>query len=292
MVIRPDWTEPIKTKLIDLSRNVHYDSTLQTIISQLLSNDCFTDYPNQFDLYKAISDYYTVPLSNISIGYGATEIIERCFKAFDLKHLYIVSPAFEMVEIYCQLYKIPYTLVSYSDIQHISTGNTLYLANPNGNDGQAYDVTEHLNKFDLVLVDEVYSDFYDQYSLLYRLASNVVVIKSFSKSLGIAGFRAGFAVAIEPIISQLQLYRSNFVMCSFSSIIIPKIIHLLPEVISRMNETKEYLETHYSCVPSKANYVLFKRPNRYTEIFGCKKVDSLYRSALTDMNTLWKYQIA
>ena len=292
MISRPDWTQATVSKPIDLSRNVHYDSILQKSIQKHLLDSCFTNYPNQYDLYLAISDYYKIPINQLTIGYGATEVLERCIKALPVKHLHIVVPAFEMVEIYCQLYDIPFSIITLEDLDQLSDGDTLYIANPNGNDGTATDISAYLNKFKLVIVDEVYSDFYDSYSVLSKNFSNVIVVKSFSKSLGLAGFRTGFAVAIEDCTSVLQLYRSNFVMCTFSSVIIPKVITLTSEVVRRMLETKKYLEDRYDCVDSKANYVLFKQTNKYTDTFGHKKVNGLYRSALTDMETLCQYQIA
>jgi hypothetical protein len=60
------------------------------------------------------------------------------------------------------------------------------------------------------------------------------------------------------------------------------------EVIERMKITKKFLEQNYKCKASYANYVLFKKENKFTNIFGFQKVGDHFRMALTDMKTLNK----
>ena len=53
-----------------------------------------------------------------------------------------------------------------------------------------------------------------------------------------------------------------------------------------MQLTKKFLEKKFKCKNSYANYVLFKDNNKYTEKFGCKKIEGYYRMALIDMESL------
>ena len=61
---------------------------------------------------------------------------------------------------------------------------------------------------------------------------------------------------------------------------------MTPQVVERMQETKNYLENKFDCKKSFSNYVLFKSKNTYTEKFGAKMVDGYHRIALADMDTL------
>ena len=287
---RPDWTKQTKrTNGVDLSLNVHYDSALRAQIDSIIcSGISFHDYPEQTRLYSAISDYYGVDARTISIGYGATEILERIFKSSDFEVAYVVEPSFEMMRVYCSLYNKLYIPITIEQLWHIRPGKSsaLFIANPNGNDGSAVDISAIIDRYSYIVSDEVYADFYDKHSLLRSNSDNVIVVKSFSKSLGIAGFRCGFAVSNVDTTQQLQNCRSNFVMSSFASIIIPEIIYSTPSVVSRMNITKLFLESKFDCVPSRGNYVIFKQQNHYTRHFGAKTVNLGYRMALTDMKTL------
>lgn len=286
MLERPDWKINRPTTEIDLSKNVHYDATLVANIKDALaSHTSFHDYPNQYDLYLAISTYYNIPITNLTIGYGGTEVIERIFKTIPFDDVYIVEPTFEMLQVYCTLYNKRFHVISMEDVPNCS-GGTLYIANPSGNTGQVLDVTPYLHNFELCIVDEAYADFCSTYSILHSYPDNVIVVKTLSKSLGIGGFRVGFCVANNSITELLQATRSNFICSSFASKIIPQIINETPGVISRMLLTKQYLEGTYSCKPSNANYVLFSKPNRFTNKFNARVVQGYYRMALIDIETL------
>ena len=76
------------------------------------------------------------------------------------------------------------------------------------------------------------------------------------------------------------------VTTSIAALVIPEIINMTPEVVTRMKESKNFLEKKFNCKKSYANYVLFKEQNIYTEKFGAKKIDGFFRMALADMNTL------
>lgn len=288
IVDRPNWNNDKPTVPLDLSKNVHYDDDLNTECHILLySIDNINSYPNEFVLYKSISNYYHIPIDNLAIGFGATDIIERTIKSLDYNRLVIVSPTFEMVEVYCQLNAKEYIKINNDQIEAYANQNdALYIANPNGLTGDAIDIKHITSKFKYVIADEVYADFYNEYSLLNDCIDNVIVIKSLSKSLGLAGFRVGFSVASEELTKIIQMYRMNYVSNSISCFVIPYVIGMTKEVIARMNVTKNHLESTFKCKKSVANFVLFESPNKYTKKFGYKLVNGLYRMALTDMKTL------
>ena len=74
----------------------------------------------------------------------------------------------------------------------IDQNSAIYFVNPNGVNGEAHDLRNYRDKFKWFIVDEVYSDFYDKYSFIDDLSKNTIIIKSLSKSLGIAGLKSWF----------------------------------------------------------------------------------------------------
>ena len=104
-----------------------------------------------------------------------------------------------------------------------------------------------IQNFKYLIVDEVYSDFYSKYSVLNDKLKNLIVIKSLSKSLGFAGLRVGFCYGSKEIIKQIQALRMSQITTSIASLVVPKIINMTNEVISRMQLTKKILENKFEC---------------------------------------------
>ena len=289
-ISRPDWTLETIDKAIDLSKNVHFDYKLNKEIKKIFNEkkNFIINYANDYDLYKSISEYYKIPLTKLAIGFGATDLIQRTIFSLEIKKLYIVKSAFMMTDVYCKMINLDHEFIELDRIKNKSFNKdcAVYVANPNGVDGNCYDVSFLTEKFKYVISDEVYSDFYDKFSLSETKAKNVIVIKSLSKSLGIAGLRVGFCHADEILIKQIQKLRMSQIMASISSIVVPDIINMTPEVIDRMMVSKKFLEEKYACKSSHANYVLFEKENKYTDYFGCREVKGYFRMALADMKTL------
>lgn len=286
---RPDWKKIIQDKKIDLTKNVHYDKILNDKIKDIIKNSNFIlNYGNDSKIYKSISQYYKISVENISIGFGATDLIQRVINSIKIDKLYIVNPSFKMVDVYCKMIGLDYEFINFDQIDTIEKKNNsgIYIVNPSGNNGEAIDVKPYLKNFKWIVLDEVYSDFFDKFSLLGNVSSNTIIIKSLSKSLGVAGLRVGFCYGPDNLIDEVQKLRMSQVTTSVASLVIPEIIDMTPDVVSRMNESKVFLEKKFDCKKSYANYVLFKEKNMYTEKFGSKNVDGYFRMALADMNTL------
>lgn len=287
---RPDWCVELPDKDIDLSKNVHYDHNLNENLKELIRNKqkFIINYANDYKLYKAISDYYKIKIKNIAIGFGATDLIQRTIFSLNIKKLYIVKSAFMMVDVYCKMINLDFEFIDLEDLKNKKPDNesAVYIANPNGVDGNCFDVSFLVKKFKYIISDEVYSDFFDKFSLIADKSENVIIIKSLSKSLGVAGLRIGFCHASLSIIKEIQKLRMSQIATSISSITVPEIIKMTPAVISRMKQSKDFLEKNYKCKKSYANYVLFEKENIYTKFFGCRKIGGYYRMALADMETL------
>jgi histidinol-phosphate/aromatic aminotransferase/cobyric acid decarboxylase-like protein len=289
-ILRPSWMVNDKeNREIDLSKNVHFDSKLNLKVKELIDKKKYIlNYGNEFSLYEAICGYYNLDIGKVAIGYGAADILQRVIFSLNIDKLYIVKHSFAMIEIYCKMINLNYEIIDLEDLKkkNLEDNSAMYIANPNGFDGTSHDISELKDRFKFLILDEVYSDFSNKFSLLNKFQSNFIIIKSLSKSLGIAGLRVGFSYSSAKIANEIQKLRTSQVSSSIASIVVPEIISLTDEVIMRMIETKNFLEQKYDCKKSVANYVLFKKQNKYTKVFGSREIDGFHRMALTDMKTL------
>jgi histidinol-phosphate/aromatic aminotransferase/cobyric acid decarboxylase-like protein len=170
---------------------------------------------------------------------------------------------------------------------NVPEGNDVYyLINPNGNDGTILtkqEVLDMAKNYKYLIVDEAYGDFADE-SVIDEHVDNIIVLKTLSKSYAMPGARFGWCIANKTVIEYLRKYRP--ICATMPKQTLKQILNDIPNHAKRMIETRNYLEQEYDCVPSKSNYVLFKQPNKYTQKFGYKNVNGLYRMSLIDMETL------
>jgi histidinol-phosphate aminotransferase len=295
-MMRNNWTVcPIQYDKLNLSNAVCFDR--QLIDSITIDNKLsLFQYPNEYLVYQALSNYHSVPMQSLAIGFGLSELIPRIFSIYKHLTFKLITPTWQMAELYCQANKINYIKVEYKNFINLNlndlyTNNAdlLYIANPNGVNGQQLTSAEVLKLCDyykVVVVDEAYGD-YATFSVLHNapIRNNLIVTKTFSKSVGVPGLRLGYCVANPQLIKVIQDLRPGYVMTGLTTTLIDQLLMLMPAHLQRMKETKQYLEETYKVIPSYSNSVMFtQKPN-----FNCvmKEVYSnIYRMALTDWGTL------
>ena len=294
MINRPSWNKREKFFDINLSRNVHFDQYLNDKVLGILKKKTNNSlhYADPYEIYKSISNYYKIHVKNLTIGFGATEILYRITKILDVKNYYVLNPTFKVFEVYCKLNLRRFKRINKSEIYSKNRKNSaLYIVNPNGVDGSAFRIDKKiLGLYKYIIIDEVYADFYLKYSLLKNANSKLIIVKSLSKSLGIAGVRVGFCKASTKITKKLQTVRMSQITSSFAKLIVPKVISNTKSVIRRMIQSKKYLENKYECKKSYSNFVLFRKKNKLTKKFGSRKVLGYFRMALTNLEIIKKYE--
>ena len=277
---RPNWQVPKYTDIeIDLSNNLTYDTELNFKLRDLYRSVNFDtrQYTDEYSLYKTLSAYEQRPIKNLAIGFGIGEMILRFFEYN--YHMAIVSPTWSMPEVFSNIKNKPFTCIPHA--QNFSNAEILYLATPNGIDGQivSTDVVRDVAKYyKIVIIDEAYYDWHDNDTMV-DIADNIVVLRTLSKSLGQAGLRFSYAIGAEKIISFIQKHRPSCASHSFMIPILEALLQLIPEHVARMQQTKLYLETNFRCNPTYANFVLFKELPKKTNLIKTKG----NRMALCDM---------
>ena len=141
----------------------------------------------------------------------------------------------------------------------------------------------NFDDYEFVIVDEAYGDYCDK-SYLKENIKNVIITKTFSKSISIPGIRFAYCVGESSIIDKMKFISHKYSINGVVQSILPDAFNLITPHISRMLKTKDYLMNEYECLPSYANFV---RPiKRLPYDIEVQKIDNFYRFTLTDMETL------
>lgn len=186
---------------------------LEAMINKVKENIDVREYPlgGTEKLVQEISRYVGMPKEMIGVGNGSDQIIDLFLSNFASKNTKILTsdPTFGFFEERCKLYSIPTIKIPFDKNMALSLdkflssskkADILYLDTPNNPTGfqfQKRDLERLVREFrGLVIIDEAYVEFSD-YSIveMTKKASNLVVLRTLSKSFGLAGLRIGYFVA-------------------------------------------------------------------------------------------------
>lgn len=197
--------------------------------------EAMTDIPNPAGypdptasaLIAGLSEYLDVPTDHIAVGAGASEIISALARVTTEAGTETVYP-WPSFELYPQtaalnggvLKPVALTETHEHDLSAMADAITdqtrmVMLCSPNNPTGtsikqDAFETfMERIPSDVLVVIDEAYWEFCTDADALDGLAAaktydNVVLVRTFSKAHGLAGFRVGYAVAQPQVIAALR----------------------------------------------------------------------------------------
>ncbi|MDR2671601.1 MAG: histidinol-phosphate aminotransferase family protein [Oscillospiraceae bacterium] len=168
-----------------------------------------------------------VPASGVVAGNGSDELISLLLAAL-VPHggrVLVSEPDFSMYRVYAQLYEHDCAAAPKTGgrpdmgallAAHRARPADLIIfsnpCNPTGLGAPAAEVLALAEAVDCpVVVDEAYMDFWDQSVLAHtRRCDNLIVLRTCSKALGLAGARLGFALSGDPLAAALRAAKSPF----------------------------------------------------------------------------------
>lgn len=255
-------------------------------------NNPYNRYPDptQNELKKKIAQIKNVKLEQIFIGNGADEAIDliyRCFARPGIDNVVAIEPTYAMYNVCANVNDVEYRKVPLDEsfqfkaeeLLSASDANTklIWICSPNdptGNNMPREEILKTLNMFDgLVIVDEAYSDFSQEMSMLTELdlRPNLIVLNTFSKAWAGAAIRFGMAFAGKEIIDTLNKVKHPY---SLNSLTQTKALEMLHEPYetdkwvkiillerSRMIDAFKMLPFCEKVFPSNANFLLVKFKN-------------------------------
>jgi histidinol-phosphate aminotransferase len=249
----------------------------------------FNRYPDSgcTDLKTAISRYTGIGTESISIGNGSDELIHMVLQAFidPGDTIAVHNPTFSMYKIYgtiCGARTWEYNLDSnfeikldeFIDCLQKEKPKVVFLCNPNNPTGRRLELSEIeqiLKRVEgIVLVDEAYYEFsgLSAAGLLSRY-DNLIILRTFSKALGLAGLRVGYMLACPSVISYIDRVRSPFNVSTFAQAAAIAVLENLDTVTERIEILKSERKRlaallmeieSLQCFESWSNFILVRSP--------------------------------
>ena len=179
---------------------------------QIITKD-IADYPDQTMLIESAASRFSIPTDNLCIGNGSEQLIKLIAQTFLATGdtALVQSGSFSLFTKECMLAGANVTLL---DIQNPkkskSDPKVLFLCNPNNPTGElipSATIQKILALFPktLIIIDEANAEFTDVTSIPMAIKNNnVLVLRTCSKALGLAGLRVGFCIGTKKRIQQLK----------------------------------------------------------------------------------------
>ncbi len=263
-----------RSKYLRLDKNervIKFEKKFLNYIKKNVNTFNLSSYPNINNVKNKIAKKIGVKKEMIFISAGSDLSLKTCFELFTKPkdRAIILEPTFGMVDVYCGIYNIKPIKVGYDKnlklnysklYKNISKKISLIiLANPNSPTGtiiKESEMLQILNKTKKlkipIVIDEAYEGFYKKsYINFIKKYQNLIVTRTFSKSFGLAGLRAGYAVANKKTINLMSKYRPmyeiNSISCSGIEFLLKNyniVQKHVKEVLIAKNYLKRELDKH------------------------------------------------
>ncbi|TWV96236.1 pyridoxal phosphate-dependent aminotransferase [Chitinophaga pinensis] len=204
---------PVKA---DFSSNVYYEGFAGGLRQHL--TDCLyklNNYPeaNAQRLQQALADWHQLTAEQVLVTNGATEAFYLVAHAFRRKSVTIAIPAFAEYEDASQANDLSISYIHYDEL-HADTrfiADLVFFGNPNNPTGAVLQpatirtlLTAHPQT--IFMIDEAYVDFTEEVISMVgdiNQLSNLIIIKSLTKTYSIPGLRLGYILSNADIIHQI-----------------------------------------------------------------------------------------
>src|ERR1700694_941630 len=173
----------------------------------------------------AIAAHLDLDPSQVALGNGGDELIEMCFRAFAGKgdHVAYPTPTYSLFEPLCRIHEAvsaPHpSAEGWAWTEELAGDHAplKFLVNPNSPTGtwSAEAAVEDVvaKSRGVVVLDEAYVDFAPESCIaLLEKHSNLLILRTFSKSYALAGMRIGFALGSPSLIAALDTVRDSYNM--------------------------------------------------------------------------------
>ncbi len=184
--------------------------------------------PSAIKLRERIAERYGLKKEQVFVSNGSDEALSFCFYAlFDSRNGKLLFPevGYSFYPVYCDFYGIEYERIPVTKELAISVEEFVkrqgscgvVFANPNAPTGTFVTLQEILHLLKNyppekpVLIDEAYIDFGGESAVpLLRDHKNLLLVRTFSKSMSLAGVRLGFVMAGKELIDALVTVKDSF----------------------------------------------------------------------------------
>ena len=284
-----------REKFLRLDKNEKTSKIHNSILNYLKKNInsfLITGYPELEKLYINLSKYLKLKKENIILTGGADLAIKNCFELFvkPKDKIITIDPTFAMVEIYSKLFKARQIRFSYNNQLEIDLGKIekkinkdikmIIISNPNNPTGTIIEkkkllqLIQKAQKFNIpFVIDEVYYGYTQETLINYiNKFNNLIIIRTFSKSYGLAALRAGYIVSNNKIAQRLYKFKPMYEINSIAAKLINYILKNKKSEEQNLLEFKKGKEYLVFClkkmkvkfIDTYTNFVHIKTKNKKT----------------------------
>jgi len=256
-----------RKKFLRLDKNERINNLPAKLFNKLKINSFdITAYPETGLIYKLLSRKLRIDFNQILLIPGSEFGIRINFEYFcngKNKKIIALTPTFGMVDAYSKLYGVKKIDISYDKNLNINfkklyanikkNVSLIIIANPNSPTGTIIEKKDLLkiirkaNNLDIpILIDEAYNGFYNfSYIKYIKRFKNLLILRTFSKSFGLAGLRAGYIVSNKNIAKEIYkykpMYEINSIACKIIEIFL-KNPTFEKEYIASTTEGRKYFQ--------------------------------------------------
>ncbi|MBO94367.1 MAG: histidinol-phosphate transaminase [Opitutales bacterium] len=217
-----DWDDFVK---LNTNENPYPPSPLveEAVRAEISNLRLYPNPPSQL-LREKIADLHGLSPSQVIVGNGSDELLTLCVRCFANaeKPIGITTPSYSLYRNLASLQGAPVIDVPFEadfslDPQRIGfcKANLFFLTTPNAPSGVGYSngaLVKTLNLFPGILVaDEAYADFAPKNAVsLLADYPRLLIVRTLSKSYGLAGLRVGYALGSPDVIALLDKAREIY----------------------------------------------------------------------------------
>lgn len=281
-------------------------------LEEALKKVHYYPHPGSSGILEALSEHFGQPVSRFVLGNGSDEVIQLLGLAYVNPGDEVLTSAHTFSEYTFAAHLMDATLVTVPmdaqygfDLQamlHAITPKTrlIFIANPNNPTGTMISgdrLTSFLDQVPvhtLVVLDEAYAEYAQSPTFVSGAAlidryPNLIVLRTFSKLYGLAGFRIGYGLAQENIITQLQKVRPPFNVNSLALAAAPLALQAHDHVADSLRVNQEGLAYFYAAlsamgleyIASQANFICIFLPIPASQAFEAFLKQGIIIRALT-----------
>lgn len=204
----------------NFSSNVYVNGFPEGMKKYLISTfDTIKNYPesNAQSMSELISQYHLLDKNQVLVTNGATEAFYLIAHNFRNKSVSIITPSFSEYEDACQKHNLEIYFKPWEDVTENTKFETdvVFIGNPNNPTGSILYPMELKsiitnNPETYFVIDEAYTDFTEfQISMIDEIHyfSNLIIVKSLTKTYAIPGLRLGYIISNNLLINEITSYK-------------------------------------------------------------------------------------
>ncbi len=234
---------------------------------------------------EAIARLHAVEAAQVALGNGADEVIAMCFRAFAGagSRVAFTHPSYPLLEPLSAMHEtqmVAHALTRDWELPRSFAADDSplkFLVNPNSPTGTWVPTATvrqvATSSAGVVVLDEAYVDFApgDCVGLVREGHRNLLIIRTLSKSYGLAGMRIGYAIGPSELIAALDLVKDSY---NLSRLAIAAAVAAIEDrdhhdrLVSFVIEERAWLarrlcDRGFDVLPSAANFVFARPPEAY-----------------------------